>query len=119
MRSKEELRKLEFEKFKDDAVIWREREAAVSALNFSTFLAAVGPLSITLLKFTNGLPVGATLAYVIMGTAPFGLVLTVINWIRTPADYRHAKPVVRALFLSIGAAALTFILAGVWGLMKG
>jgi len=119
MNGKDAARKLEFEKFKDDAVIWREREAAVSSLNFSTFISAIGPLAIVLLKFTNKLPVGATVGYGIMATAPLGLLLTIVNFFRTPSDYRKAKPVMRALLLSIAAAVATFVLSGLWGLMKG
>lgn len=118
MRDKELLRQLEQEKFKDDAMIWREREAAVSSLNLSSFVAAVGPLAIILLKAVNQLPVGATTATVIYATAPVGLILTLINWARTPKDYRGAKPVTRAVLIAVAAAVGTFVLAGYWGLKK-
>lgn len=118
MRSNEPVRKMEFEKFKDDAVIWREREAAVSALSLSTFVAAIGPLAIFLMKTVNKLPLSNGWAYAIYATAPVGLLLTIINWIRTPSDYRHAKPVLRCLVISIAAAVGTFVMAGYFGLMK-
>ena len=119
MKDKDAARKLEFEKFKDDAVIWREREAAVSSLNFSTFVSAIGPLAIALLKFTNKLPVGSGMGYAILATAPLGGLLTLINFFRTPSDYRKAKPVLRAVLLSFAAVVATFVLSGLWGLMKG
>jgi hypothetical protein len=48
-----------------------------------------------------------------------GLLLTMINWVRTPKDYRKAKPVMRAVGISVAAAVGTFVLSGYWGLMKG
>jgi hypothetical protein len=119
MNKKDELARLEREKFKDDAVMWREREAAVSGLNLSTFVCAIGPLAICLMKAVNQLPLGETMGYVILGTAPVGLLLTLINWFRTPKDYRKAKPVTRAVLISVASAVGTFFLSGYWGLMKG
>src|SRR5687768_12527607 len=122
MNNKEAYERLEKEKFKyrDDAIIYREREAAVAALNFSTFVTAFGPLGICLMKAVNALPYnGVVLPYLLYATAPLGLLLTLINWGRTPKDYRGAKPIVRSVLLAVAAALSTFILAGYWGLRKG
>lgn len=119
MNRKDELARLEQMKFKDDAVIWREREAAVSGLNLSTFICAIGPLAIGLMKAVNKLPVGDTIAYGILATAPVGGLLTLINWLRTPRDYRQSKPVRRAVLIALAAGVGTFVLSGYWGLMKG
>jgi hypothetical protein len=109
--SSKESRREEFEKFKDEAVIFREREAAVASLNFSTFVAAVGPLGIGLLKLTGSLPVGTLMIWFLMASSPAGLVLLAINWFRTPSDYRGSKPVLKAVVISIAAAVSTWILA--------
>lgn len=117
-RDKEILKKLEQDQWKDEAIIHREREAAVSSMNLSSFVSAIGPLFIVLLKAVNKLPVGPVMGYIIIATAPLGLLLTVINWARTPGDYRMSKLITRAALLSLGAAIGTFVLAGYWGLIK-
>jgi hypothetical protein len=118
MNNKEAYEKLEQEKFRDEAVIYREREAAVASLNMSTFLTAIGPLAIFLLKIVNKLPVGSFMGYLILASAPIGLILTMVNYFRTPKDFRGSKLIVRAMAIAVAAAAATFVLAGYWGLMK-
>jgi hypothetical protein len=120
MNNREAYEKLDKEKFlyRDDAIIQREREAAIAGMNLSTFITAIGPMGIFLMKSVNALPVGAAMSYLIYATAPAGLLLTLINFIKTPKDYRGAKPILRAVVLSVAAAIATFVLAGYWGLKK-
>lgn len=101
----------EFAKFKDDAVTYREREAAMANLHFSTFIASVGPLGIGLMKVTGNLPTGAAFAWILLATAPLGFLLTLINWARTPKDYRGAKPVLKAVLFAVVLAVTTLVLS--------
>ena len=117
MNSKDAHR-LEQEKFKDEAVMYREREAAMARLHLSVFVAALGPLGIGLLKMVNQLPVGSTLSWILLATAPVGGLLSFLNWGRIPSDYRKSKPAVQALISGIGAAVATFVMAGYFGLKK-
>ncbi|HEX7901652.1 MAG TPA: hypothetical protein VF950_28090 [Planctomycetota bacterium] len=116
--NKQEAFKHEQLKFRDEAMIFREREAAVAALSFSTFITAIGPLGIMLMKVVNGIPVGWFAAYCLYATAPLGLLLTMINYFRTPKDFRGSKLVLRPVLIAVAAAVATFVLAGYWGLMK-
>ncbi len=111
-----EERRLEFEKFKDEAVIFREREAAVASMSFSSFISAIGPMGIGLLAVTKSLPTVPLIAWIILASSPLGITLTLINWIRVPADYRGAKPILRSLVISIVAAAATWVLVGMFPL---
>ena len=101
----------EFEKFKDEAVIFREREAAVASMNFATFVSAIGPMGIGLLNVTQSLPAGPFLTYLILGSSPLGLVMMLINLARCPADYRWSKPILKCVGLSIIAAMMTWALS--------
>jgi hypothetical protein len=120
MNDRETAKRLEEAKFRyrDEAIIVREREAAVAAMNMSTFVTAIGPMGIFLMKAVKALPVGAGLAYFIYATVPLGLALTLINFFKTPKDYRGSKLILRAVLLSVAMAVTTFVLAGYWGLMK-
>lgn len=111
-----EERRLEFEKFKDEAVIFREREAAVASMSFSTFISAIGPMGIGLLAVTKSLPTGAVVAWIILASSPLGILLTLINWMRVPADFRTAKPILKPLLISLVAAAATWVLVGLFPL---
>lgn len=120
MNDRETARRLDEAKFRyrDEAIIVREREAAVAAMNMSTFVTAIGPMGICLMKAVKALPVGTGLAFFIYATVPLGLLLTLINFLRTPKDYRGSKLILRAVVLSVLAAVATFALAGYWGLVK-
>ena len=118
MNKKEEFRRLEELKFRDDAIVYREREAAVAAMSFSTFITSIGQLGIVLMKVVNAIPVGAFMGTLLYATAPLGLLLTVINYFRTPSDFRGSKLILRSLLLAVLAAGATFVLAGYWGLTK-
>ncbi len=118
MNKKEEFQRLEQLKFRDDAIVYREREAALAALSFSTFITSIGPLGVTLMKVVNAIPVGAFMGTLLYATAPLGLLLTVINYFRTPSDFRGSKLVLRSVLIAVAAAVATFILAGYWGLTK-
>ena len=118
MSKQTEFRRLEELKFRDDAVIYREREAALAALHFSTFIASIGPLGVVLMKVVNAIPVGAFMGTLLYATAPIGLVLTVINYFRAPKDFRGSKLVLRTVLFAVVLAVATFVLAGYWGLMK-
>jgi len=111
-----EERRLEFEKFKDEAVIFREREAAVASVSFSTFVSAIGPMGIGLLAITKSLPTVPIVAWIILASSPLGLFLLLVNWLRTPKDFRGAKPILRAILLSVVAAASTWVLVGMFPL---
>lgn len=106
-----EERRKEFEKFKDEAVIFREREAAVASMNFATFVCMIGPMGIGLLYITKSIPAGAFLTWLIMGSAPVGILMLIVNWARTPKDYRGAKPILKNVLLSVVGALLTFALS--------
>ena len=118
MSKQDEFRRLEELKFRDDAVVYREREAAIAALSFSTFITSIGPLGVVLMKAVNAIPVGAFMGTFLYATAPLGLLLTVINYLRTPKDFRGSKLVLRKLLFALLFAVATFALAGYWGLMK-
>ena len=118
MSKQTEFRRLEELKFRDDAVIYREREAALAALNFSTFITSIGPLGVVLMKVVNAIPVGAFMGTLLYATAPIGLVLTIINYFRAPKDFRGSKLVLRSVLFAVVLAVATFVLAGYWGLMK-
>src|SRR5688572_10410974 len=117
MNDRETARRLDEAKFRyrDDAIIAREREAAVAAMNMSTFVTAIGPMSIFLMKAVKALPVGTGLGWFIYATVPLGLLLTLINFLKTPKDYRRSKLILRAVALSVAAAVATFALAVYWG----
>ena len=111
-----EERRLEFEKFKDEAVIFREREAAVASMSFSTFICSIGPMGVGLLVVTKSLPTSALIAWIIMASSPLGIVLTLINWARAPEDFRGSKPILRAALLSLVMAVATWLLVAAFPL---
>lgn len=117
MNDRETARRLDEAKFRyrDEAIIAREREAAVAAMNMSTFVTAIGPMCICLMKAVKAIPMGTGLAYFIYATVPLGLLLTLVNFMKTPKDYRGSKLILRAVVLSVAMAVATFALAVYWG----
>jgi hypothetical protein len=102
----------EFEKFKDEHVRAREVEDGIGRFRMGLFVAALGPAALVALNYSGFLPLTSkALALAIYATAPAGLLLGFVNFLRLPGEAKFSRMALSIGFLTLAAAAGTFILA--------
>jgi hypothetical protein len=100
----------DYHKYADDQVRIREFEDAVGRLRMALFIAALGPIILTLCGII-GIPMAKAVKVAVLGTAPAGILLLILRYAQVPAENRKHKIPMTILLLTIAAAAGTFILA--------
>ncbi len=100
----------DYQKFADDAVHTRALEDGISRLRMALFVAALGPLGIGAIRLFNVQQPAAWMKYGILGTAPVGFLLLLINFVRMPAAGKFGKITFVTAALTIAACAGTLFL---------
>lgn len=94
-----------YEKYQDQAQRERAYEEGLGRLRFGTFVTLLGLLAIGIVHFTGFSVAGRDwIRYAILGSAPVGALLAVINYLRIPGA---GKATGRAIML----LAMAFIMA--------
>ena len=107
----------EFEKFVDDAILYRELETATGRLRFSLFVAALSPILTGLLYATKKLPPAKPLLAFILAAPAVGIVLMIINFGRAPEHAKKHKATARILLFTVVAAIAGYVMAGYFSLL--
>jgi hypothetical protein len=110
--------KNEYQKFADSAVRGREKDDAMGRLRLSVFLGVAGGLACFLLKALDMIPPHKYIAYAIIGSAPLAVVLLIVNFIRTPNEYKASAPVLLMGLVTLVGAGATIALANILGVTK-
>lgn len=110
--------KNEYQKFADSAVRGREKDEALGRLRLCVFVGIVGALASFLLKALDMIPPHKYLAYAIVGAAPLAVVLLIVNFIRTPNEYKASAPVLLMGLMTLVGAGATIALATLFGVTK-
>lgn len=107
----------EFEKFVDDAILYRELEATTGRLRLSLFIAALSPILMGLLYATKKLPPARPLLLGILIAPAAAIVLMLINYGRAPAHAKKNPTTVRILMFTVVVAVAGYVLAGYFSLL--
>jgi hypothetical protein len=108
----------EFDKFVDDSILFREREETQGRLRLSLFIAALGPISIGLLKWTNNLPVGRTLGLAILCAPAVAGVLMLINYARAEGHAKKHPATLRIILYTVACGVGTYVAAAYFSLLS-
>jgi hypothetical protein len=99
----------EFEKFKDDAVRYRETDEAIGKYRLALFLAILGPGAILVLHLLE-IPPERWMKWAIVASAPASVALLVFRFLQIPLAAKLSKPVLMIGLGTLAAAAATFVL---------
>lgn len=107
----------EFEKFVDDAILYRELETTQGRLRFSLFISALSPILMGLLYATKKLPPAKPLLMGILAAPAVGIVLMLLNYGRAPAHAKKNPTTVRILLYTVVVAIAGYAMAGYFSLL--
>jgi hypothetical protein len=108
----------EFEKFVDDAIVYRELETTTGRLRFSLFITALSPILMGLLYVTKKLPPAKPLLMAILAAPAIGIVLMLIHYGRAPEHAKKHKTTLQILLYTSALAVGAYVLAGYFSLLR-